>query len=139
MTFICSSSRPSGALSIRSTTRLSVSMLTTGKTSEESQTCTSMSVIRFATTGSQELSSPSTSKDAQTKQAVDTLTGGRNRSIILSSTRLNLAKRKETRSNAPEASSAPSITQVRTADRAKSPCNRETGRISNTTRSLRCR
>ena len=119
MTFTCSILKQSGAPSIRNTTKPSVFMHTIGKISEGNPTSTNINAIKYAITGSQGHSSPSTSKVARTKRAVPTLMDGKSKSITLFFTRHSLVRKKEAKSNALGESSALSTIQAWIGDKVK--------------------
>jgi hypothetical protein len=71
-----------GAHSIKSITKLNVSTLTIGKTIEENQTFSITAARLFVQIGKQEHSFPSTMRAALIWQVVNTVMGGKNKSII---------------------------------------------------------
>ena len=91
-TSICFTSRLNGALLIRSTTRLNVTMLITGKISEESQIFFLIITMNFVSIGRLELSLVSTKKVVYSKLLVSIHMDGKSKNSTLLFIRPSLVK-----------------------------------------------
>lgn len=93
-TSICSTSKQSGVLSTKNTIKLSVTMLTIGKISEENHNCLTIMPMNFVKIGKLALLSVSMKKAVYCKHHAYNVMVGKNRNIIHLTTKQSSVKKR---------------------------------------------